>query len=299
MKRNRAVPYLMLSPFFLLYVVFFVYSLCYAFYLSLFASQAGETFFVGLQNYIQALHDKAFWSSIALVVAFALMQAVTILLVALVLALLLDSPAVKGKALFRLIYFLPYAVPGVIATIMWGFLYSPQLDPILKLVASLRGGKPVDLLNTRNLLYGILNIATWEWTGYNMTLYFAGLTALPLEIYDAAKIDGCSEIQTALRIKIPLLRSIIVFTSVLSMIGSLQLFNEPLLLGSLTTSPSSYTPNLYIYNMAFRFSNFHYSSTLSFSLALITLAASLLFLFLTGVVRFRRPSPAMRSGSAP
>lgn len=271
----------MAAPFLVLFFAFFVYPFCYSFYLSLFASKMGQSHYVGFANYVVAFKDRAFWGSIVTVARYGVMQLLTMLILALLLALLLDSPVVKGKALFRLLYFLPYAVPGVIAALMWGFLYSPQLDPLLGLVGTLRGGQPPNVLSRDNLLYSIVNIVTWEWTGYNMTLYFAGLTSLPLELYDAAKIDGCNEFQTAIRIKLPLIRPVIIFTWVLSIIGSFQLFNEPYILANLTTVPADFTPNMYVYNMAFAYNNFHYSATLSFFLAFVTLAASLVFLYLT------------------
>lgn len=264
----------MLAPFLLLFLGFFIYPFFYAVYLSVFASKQGLTRFAGLSNYALALTDPQFWSSIRTVVYFGLLQAVAVLLVGLVLALILDSPLIRGSGLFRLVYFLPYAVPGVIAAIMWGFLYSPSLDPLMTIfthsAASISGG---------NLIYYIVNIVAWEFAGYNMTLYFAALTALPLEIYEAAKLDGCTELQLALRIKLPLLRPMIIFTSILSIIGSLQLFNEPYVLSNLANVPPGYTPNLYIYNYAFTYGNFNYAAALSCLLAALTFIASMVFFF--------------------
>ena len=279
--RRAAVPYVMLVPFLVFFIAFFIYPFFYAFYLSLFASKMGHSYYVGFNNYLTAFTDGSFWGSIGTVLRYGVMQLLSMLILALLLALLLDSPIIKGKATFRLLYFLPYAVPGVIAALMWGFLYSRQLDPLLSVLGIFNHWKPPNVLSQGNLLYSIVNIVIWEWTGYNMTLYFAGLTSLPLELYDAAKIDGCNEFQTAVRIKLPLIRPIIIFTWVLSIIGAFQLFNEPFILSSLTAVPSDFTPNMYIYNMAFAYSNFHYSATLSFFLAMVTLVASLVFLYLT------------------
>ena len=281
MSGTRHVPYLMLAPFLVVFVAFFIYPVFYSFFLSLFSSRMGVSLFVGLKNYSLAFRDSSFWNSLRTVGIYAVLQAFSVLLAALVLALLLDSPLIRGKAFFRLVYFLPYAVPAIIAALMWGFLYSPDLDPVIKALSILNGGKPVQLLSRENLLPAIVNITTWELAGYNMTLYFAGLTGLPLELYDAAKIDGCNEWQLASRIKIPLLRPIILFTVVLSIIGAFQLFNEPFVLSSLTVIPGNYTPNFFIYRMAFTYSNFNYAATLSFMLAFITLIASGVFLYFT------------------
>ncbi|MEH7416086.1 sugar ABC transporter permease [Neobacillus drentensis] len=281
MVKIRRVPYIFLTPFLILFALFFVFPFLYSLILSLFVNIQGKYHFVGLTNYLTAWEDKSFWYAVYRVAYYGVVQVTIMLVLALVLALFLDSRFVKNKAVFRVIYFLPYAVPGVIAAIMWGFLYSPDLNPILSIFGIFTGGKPLNLLDSGTVLYGIMNMATWAWTGYNMTIYFASLTSIPIELYDAAKIDGCNEFQTAWHIKLPLLKQVIVMTTVLSIIGSLQLFNEPYVLSSLTSIPATFTPNMDIYNMAFAYGNFTYSATLSITLVLITFIASLLFMYAT------------------
>ena len=254
--------------------MFFAGPVIYAAYLSLFKDQMGTTVFAGLQNYSTALHDSGFWSSMARVAYFGLVQVTIMLLLSLSLALLLDSPWVRFETVWRLIYILPYAVPGVVAGLMWGFLFAPGMDPLLNLTHLVP-------LSSSYILYTIMFIVTWEWAGYNMTLYVSSLTSIPLDLYDAAKIDGCTEWQLAWRIKIPLLRPTIIMTGVLSIVGSLQLFNEPFILSNLTAIPANYTPNMDIYNYAFSFNIIPYSATLSVILAVITISASVLFLRLT------------------
>ncbi|MCU1472800.1 MAG: binding-protein-dependent transport system inner rane component [Amnibacterium sp.] len=291
----------MVAPFVLLFVAFFVYPLVNAFVLSLQGRLAGQDQFVGLNNYVTALGDQAFWGSLGTVFAFAIVQAVTALLLGLVMALLLDSSLVRGSAFFRLTNFMPFAVPGVIATIMWGFLYSPQLNPLLQVLAPLNGGKQVNLLAGGNLVLLIANIVTWSAAGYFMTLYFSALTALPREMYEAAKLDGCNEFQLAIRVKVPALRPMILFTAILSVIGAMQLFNEPFLLHNLANVSASYTPNLYAYNQAFTYGNLNYAATLSFILALVTLVVSVVFFFVTSGEsrRERRELRASRRASRP
>jgi multiple sugar transport system permease protein len=203
--------------------------------------------------------------------------------VALLLALLLDTKLAKLKSFFRLLYFLPYAVPGVFASIMWGFLYSKPLDPILQAVH-------FDPLSSGLLLYSIINIATWEWTGYNMTLYAASLSGISTELYEAAKLDGCNEWKLARYIKLPLLKPTLVMTIVLSFIGSMQLFNEPFLLNTLTPISQNFTPNIDIYNMAFSLNNLPYAATLSVILALITILVSIVVMICTRLVKGRTPA---------
>lgn len=278
-QRNRAA-YLFLGPFLILFLGFFVFPVIYAFGMSLFASRGLTSIFVGFTNYTLAFHDADFWSSIVRMVYFGLIQVTVMLLLALIFALFLDSPLAHAGGLYRLIYFLPYAVPGVVGAIVWAYLYSPNTGPLPGIVNGL--GLHVNLLSPDVILYSIMVIVTWGWTGYNMTLFNAGLTSISPELYEAARIDGAGEFWIALRIKVPLLRPLLVLTAVLSIIGTLQLFNEPYILASLTPIASTFTPNLDIYNTAFQYGSFNYSATLAIILTVITFAASYLFLFLTG-----------------
>jgi multiple sugar transport system permease protein len=280
-RARQRSAYAFLAPYLLLFLVFFILPFVYSFLLSLQTTRGVVTEFVGLHNYALALADANFWSAVLRMVYFGLIQVTAMLLLALAFALVLDSPAVKGTNFFRLVYFLPYAVPGVVAAIMWGYLYSPTVGPIASVVHAVHG-KFVNFLDPNVVLYSIMNMVTWEWTGYNMTILHSGLTSISPELYDAARIDGASEWQIALRIKTPLLRGLLVLTAVLSIIGTLQLFNEPYILASsgLTALPYSYTPNMDVYNEGFSFGAFNYSATLAVVLAVVTFVASYLFMWL-------------------
>src|SRR5207248_4874179 len=123
--------------------------------------------FGGLNNYANVLGDPKFYSSVGRVLLYGIVQVPVMLIFALVLALLLDSAVVRFKAFFRLAFFVPYAVPGIIAALLWGYLYDPSLSPIVKGFSSLGLGSP-DFLGPQTVLWAIANIATWTWTGYNM-----------------------------------------------------------------------------------------------------------------------------------
>jgi len=289
---TRSVPaYVMMAPFLILFLIFILGPLGYSFYISFFGERMGNQFFIGFTNYLSAFNDSNFWSSLGRVLYYGVVQVTAMIALSLLLALILDSPIARFKTLFRLLYFLPYAVPGVVATIMWGFLYSPTMDS--SLLNFLGGGSahPLDPTSTGTLLYAIINIVLWEITGYNMTLYYAALTGISLDLYDAAKIDGCGEMRIALFIKLPLLRPMITMTLVLSIIGALQLFNEPFFLSQLVPISLDYTPNSEIYNTAFTFGNIPYAATLSMILGLISIIGSVSFILIT-----RRLSSDSRTG---
>ncbi|NNN10839.1 MAG: sugar ABC transporter permease [Acidimicrobiaceae bacterium] len=276
-----------LLPFGVLFTLFFLLPIGYAIYESLFATRvsglglgpnATSTKFVGLSNYMQVFRDASFLHGLERVLLFGIVQVPVMLILATVLALLMDSAVVRFKRFFRLAFFLPYGIPGVVAAILWSFLYLPGLSPI---VASLRsvGFGSFNFLGVHTVLWSIANIVTWEYTGYNMLIIYAGLQAIPSSIYEAARMDGASDFQISRRVKLPMIRSSLILTAVLSIIGTLQLFSEPQVLRAITTTiPSSYTPNLLAYTQAFSINNPNYAAAIAVVLAIGTFILSFGFL---------------------
>ena len=287
--RGRALtPYLFILPFGVLFLLFFIIPIIYAIYQSLYRSErnglglgAATVSFNGLGNYGQVFYDPNFWSGIGRVLLYGVVQVPVMLILALVLALLLDSTVVRFKGFFRLAFFVPYAIPGIIAALLWGYLYDPGLSPIVKGVQALGLPAP-DFLGPHSVLWSIANIAVWAWTGYNMLIIFAALQAIPSEIYESARIDGCSGWRIAWHIKVPLVAPALVLTGIFSIIGTLQLFNEPSVLSAISNNiSSSYTPNLYAYYTAFGNNNYYYASAIAVVLALVTFVLSFGFLRIT------------------
>jgi multiple sugar transport system permease protein len=288
LRRRALTPYLFILPFGVLFVLFFIVPILYAIYQSLFRSQrsglglgAAMVSFNGLGNYVDVIHDPNFYTSVGRVLLYGLVQVPVMLALALILALLLDSTVVRFKAFFRLAFFVPYAVPGIIAALLWGYLYDPGLSPIVKGLQGLGVPSP-DFLGPGSVLWSIANIATWAWAGYNMLIIFAALQAIPGEIYESARLDGASGWRIAWYIKIPLVAPALILTCIFSIIGTLQLFNEPSVLQSISNNIStSYTPNLYAYNTAFANNNYYYAAAIAVALALVTCVLSFGFLRVT------------------
>ena len=281
--RRIGLPYLFLTPFMLLFALFFILPLGYALGISLFADRlVGGTVFVGSQNYLQVLQDGAFWDGVRRMVVFGVVQVPIMLGLALVFALLLDSGVVRLRTLFRLGFFLPYAIPSVVAALLWGYLYGPNFGPFAQLASALRLPAP-GFLTTSGMLPSIGNIVTWQWTGYNMVILYAALQAVPPELYDAATVDGAGGWTIARYVKIPLIAPALVLTCVFSIIGTLQLFNEPSIMSSLAPDVigNHYTPNLYAYNTAFTNQQYNYSAAISFTLGAVVFAFSYLFMLAT------------------
>ncbi|WP_082492170.1 sugar ABC transporter permease [Leifsonia sp. Root4] len=277
-------PYVFIAPFVVLFAVFLVGPILIAIVNSLFSEQSSglgfggsEVLFVGLDNFARALADSDFVTSFGRVVLFGVVQVPIMLAISVVLALLFDSGLVAGSRFFQLTVFLPYAVPGVIAALLWGFLYQPSVSPIIQGLASI--GIDVNLLAPGTVLWSIANVATWSTVGINMIILFSALQALPRELYEAAKLDGAGQIRIALGIKLPMIAPALLLTTVSSIIGTLQLFNEPQVLKSITANISSdYTPNMAIYAASTLGKDSHLSSAMAILLGLATLIISLIVL---------------------
>ena len=210
--------------------------------------------FAGLDNYLAALSNVNFVASIGRMLLFGVVQVTVMILAAVILALLLESAAAKWPGFFRSAYFLPYGIPGVIATILWSFLYIPGLSPIIDVLGLV--GIEIDFLGPNLVLWSIANIVTWTYTGYNMLIIIAQLKSIPGELYEAARIDGASSLRIIRSIQLPLIRPAVMLTVIFSIIGTLQLFAEPQVLMTMSSGiTSEYTPNMSAYAFAFQYND--------------------------------------------
>jgi multiple sugar transport system permease protein len=256
----------------LVFTLVLIAPVIYSIYLSLFKEQLiGGNSFVGLENYRQALQDSQFWSAFGRVAIFLAVQVPVMLMLALLVALAIDSGRLHGKAFFRVAIFLPYAVPAVVATLMWGFMYGTKFGLVGNLNEFFSIAIPNPLGSTW-VLAAIGNIVTWEFIGYNMILFYAALRVIPTDLYEAASLDGANAFRIIRSIKMPALRPAIVIGGIFSVIGSFQLFNEPSILQSLAPNTIStyFSPNMYAYNLSFSGQQYNYSATIAIIVGLIT-----------------------------
>jgi multiple sugar transport system permease protein len=163
---------------------------------------------------------------------------------------------------------------------MWGYLYGQAFGPIAQIFDAF-GAEPPAFITPRAIIPALANISTWQFTGYNMLILFAALKAIPGELYEAARVDGATGLQVATRIRIPLIAPALVLTLIFSIIGTLQLFNEPNVLraNAPTVLTPNFTPNMYVYNLSFQSRQFDYAAAIAFSLAAIIAALSAAVLF--------------------
>jgi multiple sugar transport system permease protein len=281
---KRWIPYAFVAPFVVLFFVFLVAPIGVAIWNSLFSDRSSglgfggvSEVFVGLDNYLRALADSDFVVSFGRVFLYGVVQVPVMMVIAAALALLFDSKLVRRRRFFQFAVFLPYAVPGVIAALLWGFLYQPSVSPLIQLFSSL--GVDVHLLTPGTVLWSIANVSIWSYTGINMIILFSALQALPRELYEAARLDGAGELRIALSIKLPMIAPAVLLTTLSSVIGTLQLFNEPQVLKSVTSSISSdYTPNMAIFAASTLGKDSHLSSAMAVILGIVTLIVSIILL---------------------
>jgi multiple sugar transport system permease protein len=279
----RIAPYVFLAPAMLFFVVFLLLPIGYAVWLSLRATriEGGSILgrrverFVGLDNYAASLSDPELYDALGRMLLYGSIVVPVMLGLALLFALLLDTPAVRLRSFSRIAIFLPYAVPGVIASLLWGFLYLPGVSPIRAAFEAVGLPAP-DFFTPGSIFFSVSNIAIWGGVGFNMIVLYTSLRSLPSELYDSARIDGCSETQIALRIKIPLLTPALVMTAIFSLIATLQVFSEPQTLTPLTNViSSSWMPLMKVYRDAFVTNDIYSAAATSVVLAAATLVVSL------------------------
>ncbi len=287
---RKAAPYVFLAPAMVLFLGVMALPIIYAAYLSFrtvkvqglgLGSGSRSEIWAGLTNYTRVFEDPEFFASVLRVLAYGIIVVPTMLGLALLFALLLDSKRSRGTNFSRLAIFLPYAVPAVISSLLWGFLYLPAVSPFYYLTDKFGWDMPA-LLSNDWVMFAIANIAVWGGTGFNMIVIYTSLRAIPSELYEAAMLDGASETQIAWRIKIPIVIPSLIMTFVFSLIATSQVFAEPTTLRPLSNAISTtWSPLMKVYRDAFVTDDLYGAAAMSIVIALATFVVSFGFLRLT------------------
>ena len=264
-KKHNLTGWAFLLPAAILIFVFCFYPMLQAIILS-FSKKGtgGASTFAGLANYSRILKDKTFQQCLFNTVFYFIIQVPVMLILALGLAQLLNNPKIKGKGIFRTLIFLPCATSLVSYSMIFKSLFAT--DGLVNNVISAIGLTPVDGFQNAGAARFVIIIAlVWRWTGYNMVFYLAGLQNIEYSVYEAAKIDGANGWKTFWKITVPLLKPTIIMTFIMSINGTLQLFDESVNLTKGGPANSTITMSHYIYNTCFiNVPNFGYASAMSF-----------------------------------
>ena len=263
-KRHNLTGWAFLIPAALLIFIFCFYPMVQALILSFSKKGTGGSTFAGLANYQRILKDKTFQQCLFNTVFYFIIQVPVMLVLALGLAQLLNNPKIKGKSIFRTLIFLPCATSLVSYSMIFKSLFAQ--DGLVNNVITAIGFSRIDWFqNAWAARWVIILALIWRWTGYNMVFYLAGLQNIEYSVYEAAKIDGANGWKTFWKITVPLLKPTIIMTFIMSINGTLQLFDESVNLTKGGPANSTITMSHYIYNTCFiNVPNFGYAAAMSF-----------------------------------
>ena len=273
---QKNAPYFFLFPIVLLFAVFMVYPIIYSLGLSFFEFEAGAYNFIGMGNYQVMLQDPIFWTSLGNTFIYLAIQVPIMVTLSLTLAVLVEQDFLKFRSSFRMCCFLPSITALVAYAMVFKLLLNTDYGVINHILTSI-GIPPVDWLNTVwaariSIIIGI----TWRWTGYNMIIMIAGIKGIPTELYEAADIDGATFAQKFTKITVPMVKPIMLFVSITSTIGTLQLFDESFILTGGGPDNATISIGHYLYNNGFAFFKFGYAAALSYALVLIIAILSII-----------------------
>ncbi len=285
-KTDSVAPYAYIAPFFVIFAVFGLFPTLFTFYVALFDwNPIGGQTFVGLDNFTTLFSDERFWNAVRNTFSIWILSTFPQLILALFLAQLLNNVRLRFANLFRMSMLVPYITSVVATTIVFASLFGRDyglINGALQLV-----GIPAIDFEANTLASHILvsTMVLWRWFGYNTLIYLAALQAIPKDVYEAAAIDGAGGFKQFIFVTIPSLRPVIIFTVIVSTIGGLQVFTEPLLLSAPGLTGGSgrqfQTLTLFMYEQGFGNFQFGYGSAIGVTLFVLIVIFSVINYFLS------------------
>lgn len=270
-KKQNLIGWAFLTPAVILIVIMSFYPMIKALILSFQSGVGSSIKWVGLSNYTRMFKDKIFIQAIGNNFIYLIIQVPIMLILALILASMLNNKNLKFKGLFRTAIFLPCATSLVSYAIIFRSLFAVDgfANQVLIKLGILETG--YNFLTNPTSARAIIIIALiWRWTGYNMVFYLAGLQNIDYNVYEAAKIDGASPFQSFWKITVPLLKPVILLTAIMSTNGTLQLFDESVNLTGGGPANATITMSHYIYNVSFKYvPNFGYSAAMAYLILIL------------------------------
>ena len=227
----KASPYLYITPFFVIFAVFNLYPIARTAWMSLHDwDLIGDHTFIGFDNYVALMSDDYFWRSVVNTLGMFVLATVPQLLLALLLANLLNRPKLRARNFFRVMVFLPNVTSVAAVAIVFGMLFARDFGVVNWALEFVSVREPIDWDAHRWSSWTALSIMVdWRWTGYNALIFFAGMQAIPRELYESAALDGAGAWRQFWSVTVPMLRPTLFFVVIVSTIGGLQLFTEPLI----------------------------------------------------------------------
>jgi len=258
--------------------LFYFYPMIQALILSFQTGVGANLTFTGIDNYTRLFKDPTFLTTVKNTVIYLIIQVPVMILLALFLSVLLNNKTLKFKGFFRTAIFLPCVTSLVAYSVIFKYLFGQDgiINMMLMKVALI--SEPIQWLTDPFWAkIAIIVAITWRWTGYNMIFYLSALQNVDESIYEAARIDGASPVQQFFKITIPMLKPIILFTSITSTIGTLQLFDEVMNITKGGPGNATMTISQYIYNLSFKYTpDFGYAATVSYAIVIMIVIFSII-----------------------
>ena len=271
------VPFIV--PSLIIYGVLVIYPYIQAFYLSLtfWRGVSKNIEFIGLSNFQKLVNDPVFWLSMRNNLTFLVLGGLGTLVVALLIAAVLTSN-VRGREVYRVVYFFPYAMSVVAVAVLWMFIYNPQFGILKNFMKAIGLGALTRpwLGDSETALYAVILTFIWASVGFYMVLFMAGIQNIPVDLQDAARVDGASRLQGFVNVTMPLLWEVVKTATVFAIIGGLNQFALTQIMTMGGPSHSSEVVGTYLYAKAFNENNFGYGASMAVSLFILTLAITLL-----------------------
>ncbi|GKX30115.1 lactose ABC transporter permease [Vallitalea longa] len=266
---KKTAPYYFMLPVLLIFAIFMVYPIINSLILSFNKFEFGEFHFVGFNNYKLLLHDPIFKAALINTFIYLIIQVPIMIFFALLLANTLNQNSLKCKTFFRISIFMPSITSLVAYSLVFMLLLNTEYG-LVNYILKLFHIPAVDWLNKpTSARISIIIAVCWRWTGYNMIILLAGLKQIPANLYEACAIDGANRFQTFFKVTIPILKPIILFCTITSTIGTLQLFDESYILTQGGPDNATITISHYLYNSGFKYVKFGYASAISYVLVII------------------------------
>lgn len=278
---KHRTEYLLISPFFIIFGIFHGYPLLWSLWLSFHRWQGiGKARWFGLGNYERLLNNPRTWQALGNTCIFLVVLLPLIVGLSLILATMLNSPQIKGRNLFRVLFFMPFITSIVIVAIIFQLLLNDNIGWVNGMLSAVHLPRVPWLTEAWPARLAIIGMVLWSATGYNVLIMLGGLQSIPEALYDAASIDGASTLQKFFRVTVPLMRGVTLFVTITSTIGLLNLFTQPwLLFPSIQgrgPDGSTNTLNTIQYATAFNSSRFGEAAAMGFIIAIIVFIAAMI-----------------------
>lgn len=276
---KKCAPYMFLLPFIVFFLIFRFWPILWSLGVSFFKYDiSGIPKFIGFGNYIQLFTDATFRKATINTIYFVVIYNVTMISISIVLAVLLNSSLLRGRKIFRSIYFIPIAMSLPVVAIVFEMIFAKNIGLISVLFNmfgseyNLRLFREIDLA-----MWGIIMMRIWRGIGYYCAYFLAGLASIPEEIYESANIDGSGPVTTFFHITLPLLKPMLMFVVIMSTMLSFQVFDEPWIITQGGPANSTLTLQIYLFQTSFLEGNLGKGSAVAYIMTLLMMGLSILY----------------------